>query len=189
VCLLRGTNWFFNTDLLLGSTAPLRALTFPATDGHSSLPTAFCRHLLTLWPYILRTKKGNVTKYRTFCREINCDCAVSLKKIYNEIYLLIKCTKSFLWREQERLSYVEDAWCLKVNLHLPHIFEPSQSPPSPSSSLRFTLKYFLNCPSLNNSCYMSSWISIILVVSCLKVWVGIYCPTACVRLFKWHAVK
>ena len=33
----------------------------------------------------------------------------------NEIYLLIKYTKSVLWRVAKRLSYVEDAWCLKVN--------------------------------------------------------------------------
>jgi len=30
------------------------------------------------------------------------------------IYVLIKCIKSFFWREQERLSYI-DAWCLKVS--------------------------------------------------------------------------
>jgi len=36
-------------------------------------------------------------------------------KIYNEIYLLIKYVKSFLWRGLECLSYIEDAWCLKVN--------------------------------------------------------------------------
>ena len=33
----------------------------------------------------------------------------------NEIYLLIKYTKSVLWREAKRLSYIEDARCLKVN--------------------------------------------------------------------------
>ena len=33
----------------------------------------------------------------------------------NEIYLLIKYTKSVLWRVAKRLSYIEDAWCLKVN--------------------------------------------------------------------------
>ena len=32
----------------------------------------------------------------------------------NEIYLLIKYIKSFLWRIAKRLSYIEDAWCLKV---------------------------------------------------------------------------
>ena len=53
-------------------------------------------------------------KYTTFCRGINWDCAVRLKK-YNEIYLLIKYIKSFLWRVAEHLSYIEDAWCIKVN--------------------------------------------------------------------------
>ena len=31
----------------------------------------------------------------------------------NEIYLLIKCIKSVLWRVAKRLSYIEDARCLK----------------------------------------------------------------------------
>ena len=33
----------------------------------------------------------------------------------NEIYLLIKYIKSVLWRAAKRLSYIEDARCLKVN--------------------------------------------------------------------------
>jgi hypothetical protein len=33
----------------------------------------------------------------------------------NEIYLLIKYIKSVLWRVPKRLSYIEDAGCLKVN--------------------------------------------------------------------------
>ena len=32
----------------------------------------------------------------------------------NEIYLLIKYIKSVLWRVVKRLSYIEDARCLKV---------------------------------------------------------------------------
>ena len=32
----------------------------------------------------------------------------------NEIYLLIKYIKSVLWRVVKRLSYTEDARCLKV---------------------------------------------------------------------------
>ena len=36
----------------------------------------------------------------------------------NEIYLLIKYIKSVLWRVAKRLSYIEDARCLKVNLAL-----------------------------------------------------------------------
>ena len=43
------------------------------------------------------------------------DCTV--KQISdNEIYLLITYTKSVLWRVAKRLSYIEDARCLKVNL-------------------------------------------------------------------------
>ena len=32
----------------------------------------------------------------------------------NEIYLLIKYIKSVLWKVAKRLSYIEDAQCLKV---------------------------------------------------------------------------
>ena len=32
----------------------------------------------------------------------------------NEIYLLIKYTKSVLWRVEKCLSYIEDARCLKI---------------------------------------------------------------------------
>ena len=41
----------------------------------------------------------------------------TVKKISdNEIYLLIKYIKNVLWRVAKRLSYIEDARCLKVNL-------------------------------------------------------------------------
>jgi hypothetical protein len=44
----------------------------------------------------------------------------TVKKISdNSIYLLIKCIKSVLWRIAKRLSYIEDAWCLKVNMSFP----------------------------------------------------------------------
>ena len=33
----------------------------------------------------------------------------------NEIYLLIKYIQSVLWRVAKRLSYIEEARCLKVN--------------------------------------------------------------------------
>ena len=59
-------------------------------------------------------KKVTSWKYTTFCRGIHWDCAASLKK-YNEIYLLIKYIKSFLWRVAEHLSYIQDAWCINVN--------------------------------------------------------------------------
>ena len=40
-----------------------------------------------------------------------------VKKISdNEIYLLIKYIKSILWRVVKRLSYIEEARCLKVNV-------------------------------------------------------------------------
>ena len=48
----------------------------------------------------------------------------------NEIYLLIKYTKSVLWRRGERLSYIQDARCLKVNLNN-NILYPSTGVPQP----------------------------------------------------------
>ena len=41
----------------------------------------------------------------------------TVKQIYKEIYLLIKYVKSVLWGVAKRLSYIEDARCLKVNKH------------------------------------------------------------------------
>ena len=41
-----------------------------------------------------------------------------IKKISdNEIYLLIKYIKSVLWRVAKCLSYIEEARCVKVNIH------------------------------------------------------------------------
>jgi hypothetical protein len=54
----------------------------------------------------------------------------------NEIYLLIKYIKSVLWRAAKRLSYTEDARCLKVNVN----FLPS-----------FSCQYYrLVCALFNN---------------------------------------
>ena len=36
----------------------------------------------------------------------------------NEIYLLTKYIKSVLWRVAKRLSYIEDARCLKVKIQI-----------------------------------------------------------------------
>jgi len=55
-------------------------------------------------------------KYMKLCRGINWNCSASYKKC-NEINLLIKYTKSFLWRVVERLFYIQDAWRLKVKHH------------------------------------------------------------------------
>ena len=40
------------------------------------------------------------------------------QQLDNEIYLLIKYIKSVLGRVAKRLSYIEDARCLKVNKSL-----------------------------------------------------------------------
>ena len=39
------------------------------------------------------------------------------EKSDNAIYLLIKYIKSVLWRVEKRLSYIQDARCLKVKMH------------------------------------------------------------------------
>ena len=41
----------------------------------------------------------------------------------NEIYLLIKYIKSVLGRVAKRLSYIQDALCLKVNVHAINYFK------------------------------------------------------------------
>ena len=54
----------------------------------------------------------------------------------NEIYLLIKYIKSVVWRVAKRLSYIEEARCLKVKRKLtcvPHTF---LMPVSKKSKLR-----------------------------------------------------
>ena len=46
----------------------------------------------------------------------------TVKKILdNEIYLLIKYIKSVLWRVAKRVSYIEDARCLKVKMTVTEI--------------------------------------------------------------------
>jgi len=46
----------------------------------------------------------------------------TVKKISdNEIYLLIKYMKRVLWKVAKRLSYIQDARCLKVNMILSHV--------------------------------------------------------------------
>ena len=45
-------------------------------------------------------------------------CCTVKQKSENEMYLLIKYIKIVLWKVAKRLSYTEDAQCLKVNLIL-----------------------------------------------------------------------
>jgi len=47
-------------------------------------------------------------------RTTPCRLSTTAYSIDNEMYLLIKYIKSFLWRAAKRLSYTEDARCLKV---------------------------------------------------------------------------
>ena len=54
--------------------------------------------------------------FRFVAQQLNhCATAVPKQVSDNEIYLLIKYTKIVLWRVVKRLSYIEDARCLKVN--------------------------------------------------------------------------
>ena len=67
-----------------------------------------------------------------------------------------------------------------LNPHLPpillQIFQPSQTRSSPSTSLRFTFKYFLNCPSLIHSCYMSNPFQALLFSIRYYVYIFIHLP-------------
>ena len=53
----------------------------------------------------------------------------------NEIYLLIKYIKSVLWKVAKRLSYIEDARCLKIKIRC---WSQSKATLHPSPSLRST---------------------------------------------------
>ena len=53
---------------------------------------------------ILRTKNVTLRNLRNFV-EKQIEIVQQVSKKYNEIYLLIKYIKSFLWRGPERLSY------------------------------------------------------------------------------------
>jgi len=57
----------------------------------------------------------------TFCGGINEDGERNSKK-NNSIHLLTKYIKRILWGVGARLSYIWDAWCLKVNLLAPELF-------------------------------------------------------------------
>jgi len=72
----------------------------------------------------------------------------------NEIYLLFKYTKSILWRVAKRLSYIEDAWCLKVKVR--HI-----------SSVLFSTK----CHLFHNFISVCSNNTIILNKPCANIWI------------------
>jgi hypothetical protein len=48
------------------------------------------------------------------CLYYLCQCCTVKQISDNEIYLLIKYIKSFPWRVAKRLSYIEEAQCLKV---------------------------------------------------------------------------
>ena len=58
----------------------------------------------------------------------------------NEIYLLIKYTESVLWTVAKRLSYIEDARCLKVkdNLHIGHLCSKSSFGLQPLAYISFS---------------------------------------------------
>ena len=65
-------------------------------------------------------------------------------------------------------SSLSTAYCRHLPQILLYIFQPSQSRYSPSSSLRFTLKYFLNSPSIIHS-YISNTFHPFLFNTCYYV--------------------
>ena len=103
----------------------------------------------------------------------------SLKK--NEIYLLTKYIKSVLWGVAVRLSYIQDAWCLKVNPNFFVIIQsmifyflkfcliltksPKQSgcpaeacyPPLSHQNLLHVLIIIVLCVTVQNIMYRSQW--------------------------------
>ena len=69
----------------------------------------------------------------------------------NEIYLFIKYIKSVLWRGAQRLSYIEDARCLKVK----HAFHRVQSccefPRRSLSNILKSAAQLIGCRDSNNA--------------------------------------
>jgi len=59
----------------------------------------------------------------------------------NEIYLLIKYIKSVLWRVTKRLSYIEEARCLKVKHYAIVIMMKSAHDSVPANSISYNLEY------------------------------------------------
>ena len=87
----------------------------------------------------------------------------------NEIYLLIKCIKSVLWRIAKRLSYIEDARCLNVNrlifgdestFHLSGKVNKHDVSIWGTENPRELVQYVLDSPKVNVFC----------AVSCTKVY-------------------
>ena len=68
----------------------------------------------------------------------------------NEIYLLIKYIKSVLWRVAKRLSYIEDARCLKANTVVIKHLEMSADYKFLVSWATFSLCYWYACGRLIN---------------------------------------
>ena len=62
----------------------------------------------------------------------------------NEIYFLIKYIKSVLWRVAKRLSYIEDARCLKVNPQIPVILHDTSKTEGSSLILEGTIREIKN---------------------------------------------
>ena len=82
----------------------------------------------TMHPRCYRTEAGNI---------------VVMQISDNEIYLLIKYIKSVLWRVAKRLSYIEDAQCLKVNIR--HICIDLKEPKEYRASLCEVLTSLILC--------------------------------------------
>jgi hypothetical protein len=75
-------------------------------------------------------------------------------------------------------SSLSTAFCrhLLTFISLRYIFQSYQSRSSHSStSFRFTLKYFLNCPSQIHSCYMSNPFQSLVYKTCCYVLIFIRC--------------
>ena len=137
-----------------------------------------------LWPYLCIMPSARVVILSLVaCVALPYFSTLSHKRQDFEVTFTYLLTYSSALRPSDRLclrNYESPhfpANCLlspSLNLHLPqillYIFQPSQPRSSPSfTSLRFTLKYFLNSPSLIHSYYMSSPFKYLLFNICYYV--------------------
>ena len=128
---------------ILDETVTPRLLKFYLTLWPCSLTYKQYHIIYVKFEYFTNKKKVNIVKKKRHFVEKLRLCSKSKKN--REIYLLIKCIESFLWREQECLSYIEDAWCLKVNIVLP------STPTSSNWLLSFS---FSNPEDIFATCHM-----------------------------------
>ena len=111
----------------------------------------------------------------------------TVKKISdNEIYFFIKYIKSVLWRVAKRLSYIEDARCLKVNYREWANFTSIISWNVQSS---FTIHKYTYCTALqtgNTSQYCRNNVNIVTETQLIHMTTGLFAIIVHIRTYIFY---